>query len=89
MGFLELPGRSEKPREQGITHVLDRGLSLAEVDGLVEVAGGYVDLVKLGWGTALATQNLSAWSPGSRNSGCRTSKSPTARSRSSPTTRSI
>jgi phosphosulfolactate synthase len=60
MGFLELPGRSEKPRERGITHVLDRGLSLAEVDGLVEVAGGYVDLVKLGWGTALATQNLQA-----------------------------
>ncbi len=58
MGFLELPDRSDKPREQGITHVLDRGLSLTEVDGLVEVAGGYVDLVKLGWGTALATQNL-------------------------------
>jgi phosphosulfolactate synthase len=38
--------------------VLDRGLSLAQVDGLVEVAGDYVDIVKLGWGTALATQNL-------------------------------
>jgi phosphosulfolactate synthase len=38
--------------------VLDRGLSLAEVDGLVEVAGGAVDLVKLGWGTALVTENL-------------------------------
>jgi len=60
MNFLELPRRSEKPREHGITHVLDRGLSLAEVDGLVEVAGDYVDLVKLGWGTALATQNLHA-----------------------------
>jgi phosphosulfolactate synthase len=60
MNFLELPRRSEKPREQGITHVLDRGLSLTQVDGLVEVAGDYVDLVKLGWGTALATQNLQA-----------------------------
>ena len=38
--------------------MLDRGLSVAEVDGLVEVAGRYVDLVKLGWGTALATGNL-------------------------------
>jgi phosphosulfolactate synthase len=38
--------------------VLDRGLSLAEVDGLVEVAGDSVDLVKLGWGTALVTENL-------------------------------
>jgi phosphosulfolactate synthase len=58
MDLLELPRRSTKPREEGITHVLDRGLSLAQVDGLVEVAGDYVDLVKLGWGTALATLNL-------------------------------
>jgi phosphosulfolactate synthase len=57
-GFLDLPGRSAKPRERGITHVLDRGLSLADVDGMVEVAGDAVDIVKLGWGTALATANL-------------------------------
>jgi phosphosulfolactate synthase len=58
--FLDLPSRSEKPREQGITHVLDRGLSVAEVDGLMEVAGDFVDFVKLGWGTAVATRNLEA-----------------------------
>ena len=58
--LLDLPQRSGKPRQQGITHVLDRGLSLAEVDGLIEVAGEFVDLVKLGWGTALATGNLEA-----------------------------
>ena len=58
MTFLDLPERSAKPREQGLTHVLDRGLSVAEVDGLVEVAGHAVDVVKLGWGTALATANL-------------------------------
>jgi phosphosulfolactate synthase len=56
--LLDLPDRSAKPRQQGITHVLDRGLSLAEADGLIEVAGEFVDLVKLGWGTALATGNL-------------------------------
>ena len=56
--FLDLPARSPKPRDRGITHVLDRGLALAGVDGLVEVAGDSVDLVKLGWGTALATGNL-------------------------------
>jgi phosphosulfolactate synthase len=57
-GFLQLPERSVKPRQVGITHVLDRGLSTAEVDGLIEVVGDSVDLVKLGWGTALATANL-------------------------------
>jgi phosphosulfolactate synthase len=40
--------------------VLDRGLSVADVDGLIEVAGEFVDLVKLGWGTAVATGNLQA-----------------------------
>jgi phosphosulfolactate synthase len=58
VSFHTLPDRSAKPREQGITHVLDKGLSLAEIDGLIEVAGGSVDIVKLGWGTALATGNL-------------------------------
>jgi len=38
--------------------VIDRGLSVAEVEGLLEVAGGSVDVVKLGWGTALVSANL-------------------------------
>jgi phosphosulfolactate synthase len=56
--FLDLPERSCKPRVRGLTHVLDRGLSLAEVDGLMETAGASVDIVKLGWGTALVSANL-------------------------------
>ena len=40
--------------------MIDRGLSVAEVDGLLEVAGNSVDLVKLGWGTAVVTGNLTA-----------------------------
>jgi phosphosulfolactate synthase len=56
--LLDLPQRSAKPREQGVTHMLDRGLSVAAIEGLIEVAGASVDLVKLGWGTALATGNL-------------------------------
>jgi phosphosulfolactate synthase len=59
-GFLDLPARSPKPRDRGLTHVLDKGLSCAEVDGLMEVAGEAVDIVKLGWGTALVTGNLEA-----------------------------
>jgi phosphosulfolactate synthase len=41
-----------------LTHVIDRGLSVAEVDSLLEVAGGCVDVVKLGWGTAVVSANL-------------------------------
>jgi phosphosulfolactate synthase len=58
--LLKLPERAAKPRDEGLTHVLDRGLSVADVDGLIEVAGAYIDLVKLGWGTAVATGNLDA-----------------------------
>ncbi len=38
--------------------MIDRGLSLAGVDGLMETAGDSVDIVKLGWGTAVVTANL-------------------------------
>jgi phosphosulfolactate synthase len=38
--------------------VIDRGLSVADAAGLLEVAGASVDIVKLGWGTALVTANL-------------------------------
>jgi len=58
VSFLELPSRTVKPREHGITHVLDRGLSLAGVSGLLEVCGASVDIVKLGWGTAMVSGNL-------------------------------
>jgi phosphosulfolactate synthase len=57
-GFLDLPARGGKPRERGLTSVLDTGLSLGDVDSLVEVAGDSVDLVKLGWGTAVVSANL-------------------------------
>jgi phosphosulfolactate synthase len=58
--LLKLPERAAKPRQQGLTHILDRGLSVAEVDGLAEVAGDYIDVAKLGWGTSVATGNLEA-----------------------------
>jgi phosphosulfolactate synthase len=58
--LLNLPERAAKPRQRGLTHVLDRGLSVAEVDGLAEVSGDYIDIVKLGWGTSVATGNLEA-----------------------------
>ena len=54
------PSRTRKPREYGLTHVLDKGLSVFEVQGLLEVAAGYVDIVKFGWGTSVVIENLDA-----------------------------
>jgi phosphosulfolactate synthase len=56
--FLTLPERTTKPRESGLTHVLDKGYSLEQVRQFIEVSGDYVDIVKLGWGTAVVTPNV-------------------------------
>jgi len=56
--YLQLPERTTKPRESGLTHVLDKGYSLEQVRQLLEVAQDYVDIVKLGWGTAAVTPNV-------------------------------
>jgi phosphosulfolactate synthase len=50
--FLELPERSAKPRAAGITHVLDKGHPLAEIRNYLETSASFIDLWKLGWGTA-------------------------------------
>jgi phosphosulfolactate synthase len=57
-GFLNVPARSPKPRVKGLTHVIDKGMSLPDIEGLFDTAGEYVDIVKLGWGTSYVTNNL-------------------------------
>jgi phosphosulfolactate synthase len=57
-GFLDLPARPGKPREEGLTHVIDKGLNLRDIEGLFDTAGAFVDIVKLGWGTGYVTNNL-------------------------------
>ena len=57
-GFLDLPPRTPKPRTAGLTHVIDKGLNIRDIEGLFDTAGAYVDIVKLGWGTSYVTLNL-------------------------------
>ena len=53
-----IPERDTKTRNNGITMVMDKGLSLRQVEDYVQIAGEYVDYVKLGFGTALVTNRL-------------------------------
>jgi phosphosulfolactate synthase len=53
-----LPERVAKPRNSGITMVMDKGLSLRQAEDFIEVGGAYTDLVKLGWATSFVTPNL-------------------------------
>jgi len=54
----DLPQRTSKPRKNGITMVMDKGLSLRQALDLVSVCGEYTDIVKLGFGTSLLTKDL-------------------------------
>src|SRR6201986_2402466 len=53
-----LPERTPKPRNSGITMMMDKGLSLRQVEDFIEVSGAYTDIVKLGWATSFVTPNL-------------------------------
>lgn len=53
-----LPERTAKTRNSGITMVMDKGLSLRQAEDFVEVAGVHTDIVKLGWATSFVTPNL-------------------------------
>lgn len=53
-----IPERTNKPRESGLTMVMDKGLSLREAENFVASSEHLVDLVKLGFGTSLVCKNL-------------------------------
>ncbi len=53
-----LPERPEKPRQKGLSMVMDKGLSISDTIGFIEQCGQYTDLVKLGFGTSLITSRL-------------------------------
>jgi phosphosulfolactate synthase len=56
--FLELPERPQKPRTTGLTHVLDRGVDLTTARAVLAAGGEFVDLWKIGWGTAYIDRAL-------------------------------
>jgi phosphosulfolactate synthase len=58
LDFLELPERPAKPRETGLTHVLDAGLGVEQARNRLDACGESVDIVKLGWGTGYVTDCL-------------------------------
>lgn len=53
-----LPERSFKPRKDGVTMVMDKGVSLRQAEDFVSVSADFVDYVKLGFGTSLITKNV-------------------------------
>ncbi|MCX7745036.1 MAG: phosphosulfolactate synthase [Flavobacteriales bacterium] len=53
-----LPERPQKPRNHGITMVMDKGLSLRQAEDLTASSGHLIDFIKLGFGTSYVSKNV-------------------------------
>ncbi len=53
-----IPERPEKPRNSGITMMMDKGLSIRQVEDFLSVSSELTDVVKLGFGTSFVTKQL-------------------------------
>jgi len=56
--LTHIPARAEKPREEGLTMVMDKGLAMRQAEDMIEASGGLIDLVKLGFGTSFVATRL-------------------------------
>lgn len=56
--LTHLPEREAKPRQKGLTMVMDKGISLRQAQDFVETSADFVDYVKLGFGTSLISKNV-------------------------------
>jgi len=55
---LNLPQREQKPRDRGLTMIIDTGSPCGLVEDYLEMSADIIDYVKLGWGTSYVTSNL-------------------------------
>jgi phosphosulfolactate synthase len=53
-----LPERSDKPREHGLTMMMDKGLSFRQAEDFLIASGHLTDIIKLGFGTSLISKNV-------------------------------
>jgi len=54
----QIPDRAAKPRTEGMTMVMDKGLSTREAEDFLTMGGPYADIIKLGWATSYVSPNL-------------------------------
>jgi phosphosulfolactate synthase len=58
VSLTHLPKRTKRPRKDGVTMVMDKGLSLRQAEDMIDSSGEYIDFLKLGFGTSVITKNL-------------------------------
>ena len=55
----KLPERNIKPRKIGLTMMMDKGMSVRQVEDFLASSSEHTDIVKLGFGTSIITPNVS------------------------------
>jgi len=53
-----IPERITKPRQKGLTMMMDKGLSCRETEDFISASGHLTDVAKFGFGTAFVTNDL-------------------------------
>lgn len=53
-----IPERPAKPRESGVTMMMDKGLSIRQSEDFLDGSGHLVDIIKLGFGTSFVSNDL-------------------------------
>ena len=56
--LTQLPERTSNPREQGLTMMMDKGLSLRQAEDFLTANHEHTDIIKLGFGTSIITPNI-------------------------------
>ena len=54
----QLPHRTVKPREEGLTMMMDKGLSIRQAEDFLASSSEHTDIIKLGFGTSIITPNV-------------------------------
>ncbi len=55
--LAHLPQRTFKPRTNGVTMVMDKGISTRQAEDMISTSSDYIDFVKLGFGTSIISKN--------------------------------
>ncbi|MBT5399779.1 hypothetical protein HOL24_04480 [bacterium] len=56
--FIDLPNRTNKPRNNGLTNLVDNGWGLMQLEDVLRYGSNFVDIVKLGWASAYISDSL-------------------------------
>jgi len=56
----DIPERTKKPRNKGLTMVMDRGLSINDTKNFIDMSLHHTDIVKLGFGTSAVSPHVRA-----------------------------